>query len=59
MIPPKESKLEFPDWNGMKPHRVSMSPSDAFDWNEEMLALFPRKKTLPRKSLKWNGNFKL
>jgi hypothetical protein len=33
--------LEFPDWNGMKPHDVKMTPAEAFRWNEEMLKLFP------------------
>src|ERR1035437_10520744 len=29
--------LKFPDWSGMKPHRVRMSPAEAFRWNEEMI----------------------
>ncbi|MGH7950575.1 MAG: hypothetical protein ACREFE_01450 [Limisphaerales bacterium] len=36
--------LEFPDWNGMKPHRSRMTFEEAVHWNEEMLAMFPRKK---------------
>jgi len=40
--------LEFPDWSGMKPHHIKMTPAQAFRWNEEMLSLFPRKK-LPAK----------
>jgi hypothetical protein len=35
--------LEFPDWNGMLPNRSRMTPEEAFQWNEEMLALFPPK----------------
>jgi hypothetical protein len=35
--------LEFPDWSGMKPHEIRMSPAEAFRWNEEMLALFSPK----------------
>lgn len=35
--------LEFPDWSGMQPHRVTMSFAEACCWNEEMLALFPSK----------------
>ena len=38
--------LKFPDWSGMKPHRVRMSPAEAFRWNEEMIALFPAPKNL-------------
>lgn len=33
--------LEFPDWNGMEPHDLKMTPAAAFRWNEEMLKLFP------------------
>ena len=36
--------LKFPDWSGMKPHEIHMTPTEAFRWNEEMLALFPPKK---------------
>jgi hypothetical protein len=39
--------FQFPDWSGMKPHEVRMSPDEAFRWNEEMLALFsPIKKSV-------------
>jgi hypothetical protein len=34
-----EQDLKFPDWSGMKPHLVRMSPAEAFRWNDEMLAL--------------------
>jgi hypothetical protein len=38
--------LEFPDWSGMKPREIRMTPAEAFRWNEETLALFsPAKKT--------------
>lgn len=40
--------LEFPDWSGMKPHHIKMTPAQAFRWNEEMLAMFPPKKLLPK-----------
>ena len=33
--------LEFADWNGMKPHKQTMSFAEACQWNEEMLDLFP------------------
>jgi hypothetical protein len=33
--------LEFPDWTGIKPHSIRLSPAEAFRWNEEMLSLFP------------------
>ena len=49
--PEKRPKLEFPDWNGMKPHRASMSPSEAFDWNEKMLALFPQTPAQHRRKM--------
>ena len=39
--------LEFPDWSGMLPHRSRMTFEQAVRWNDEMLALFPRKKTSP------------
>ena len=32
--------LEFPDWSGMKPHSVRLSPTEAVRWNEEILSLF-------------------
>jgi hypothetical protein len=38
------ASLEFPDWSGMKPHEIRMTPAEAFRWNEEMLSLFPQKK---------------
>jgi hypothetical protein len=39
------ANLEFPDWSGMKPHEVRMSPAEAFRWNEEMITHFtPAKK---------------
>ncbi len=40
--------LGFPDWSGMKPHEILMSPAEAFRWNEEMLSLFPPKKLSPK-----------
>jgi hypothetical protein len=42
--------LEFPDWSGMKPHRVRLSPAETFRWNEEMLSLFPPPKKSRRNS---------
>jgi hypothetical protein len=36
--------LEFPDWNGMLPHRSHMTFEEAVRWNDEMLSLFPQKK---------------
>jgi hypothetical protein len=36
--------LEFPDWNGMLPHRSRMTFQEAVQWNDEMLSLFPPKK---------------
>lgn len=36
---------EFPDRIGMLPHRLRMTFAEAVRWNDEMLALFPRKKT--------------
>ena len=36
--------LEFPDWNGMLPHRSHMTFEEAVRWNGEMLSLFPQKK---------------
>jgi hypothetical protein len=39
--------LEFPDWSGMKPHHIKMTPDQAFRWNEEVLAMFPPKKLSP------------
>lgn len=40
------ANLEFPDWSGMKPREIRMTPAEAFRWNEETLALFsPAKKT--------------
>jgi hypothetical protein len=38
---PGDLELEFPDWSGMRPHDVKMTPAAAFRWNEEMLKLFP------------------
>jgi hypothetical protein len=40
--------LEFPDWSGMKPHHIKMTPAQAFRWNQEMLAMFPPKKLSPK-----------
>jgi hypothetical protein len=40
--------LEFPDWSGMLPRRSRMTFEEAVRWNDEMLAMFPRK----RRSLK-------
>jgi|GEM_PF-2506742 hypothetical protein len=42
--------LEFPDWSGLKPHRVRLSPAEAFRWNEEMIGLFPDKANSWRQS---------
>lgn len=39
--------LRFPDWSGMKPHQIHMTPTEAFRWNEEMLSLFPLRKMPP------------
>lgn len=36
--------LEFPDWSGLKPHRSRMTFEEAVRWNDEVLALFPRKQ---------------
>ena len=36
--------LEFPDWNGMLPHRSRMTFEEAVHWNDEMLSLFPPGK---------------
>ena len=36
--------LEFPDWNGMLPHRSHKTFEQAVRWNEERLTLFPPKK---------------
>jgi hypothetical protein len=44
-----EPSLEFPDWSGMKPHDVKMTPAQAFRWNEEILALFPPPKNSRRR----------
>ncbi len=41
------ANLQFPDWNGMKPHEIHMSFAEAVRWNEEMLAQFPPKKLAP------------
>lgn len=35
--------LEFPDWNGHKPHYTRMTFEEAVRWNDEMLSLFPPK----------------
>jgi hypothetical protein len=53
--------LEFPDWSGMKPHCVHLSPAEAFRWNEEMLALFSSKTGFRRSSgaLRCDVEFKL
>ena len=40
--------LEFPDWSGMLPHRSRMTFEEAVRWNDEMLAMFPRRKTPPK-----------
>ena len=40
--------LVFPDWSGMLPHRSRMTFEEAVRWNDEMLALFPRKKKSPK-----------
>jgi hypothetical protein len=40
--------LEFPDWNGMLPHRSRMTFAEGVRWNDEMLSLFPLKK-MPEK----------
>jgi len=54
-----EVDLEFPDWSGMKPHAVRMSPAEAFRWNEEMLALFSPAKKLRRDASRCFVEFKL
>jgi len=36
--------LDFPDWSGMKPHEIHLTPAEAFRWNEEMVALFSPAK---------------
>ena len=40
--------LEFPDWNGMLPHRSRMSFEEAVRWNDEMLSLFAPRKSSPK-----------
>ncbi len=40
--------LEFPDWSGMLPHRSRMTFEQAVKWNDEILAMFPRKKNSAR-----------
>jgi hypothetical protein len=40
--------LEFPDWSGMLPRRSRKTFAEAVRWNDEMLALFPRKKRSPK-----------
>jgi len=40
--------LEFPDWNGMLPHRSRMTFEEAVRWNDEMLSLFPPRKKSPK-----------
>jgi hypothetical protein len=39
--------LEFPDWNGMRPHRSRMTFEEAVRWNDEMLSQFPAKNKPP------------
>jgi hypothetical protein len=51
--------LEFPDWSGMKPHEIRMSPAEAFRWNEEMLALFSTPKKMRREAGRCVAQFKL
>ena len=51
--------LEFPDWSGMKPHNICMSPAEAFRWNEEMLALFSPPGWFRRDSNRCMVEFKL
>ncbi len=51
--------LEFPNWSGMKPHEIRMSPAEAFRWSEEMLALFSPSKKLRRDSNRCSVEFKL
>ncbi len=53
------ASLEFPDWSGMKPHQICMSPAEAFRWNEEMLALFSPAKKLHRDPNRCLVEFKL
>jgi hypothetical protein len=36
--------LEFPDWNGMQPHRSRKTFEEAVRWNDEMRSLFPPRK---------------
>jgi hypothetical protein len=40
--------LEFPDWSGMQPHRSHMTFEEAVRWNDEMLSLFPPRKSSPK-----------
>ena len=35
------TKLEFPDWSGMKPRHFPVSFAEAVAFNEEMNRLFP------------------
>jgi hypothetical protein len=51
--------LEFPDWSGMKSHKICMTPAEAFRWNEEMLALFSPAKKMQRDSNRCVVEFKL
>jgi len=37
--------LEFPDWNGMLPHRSRMTFEEAVHWNDKMLSMFAPKKS--------------
>ena len=39
--------LQFPDWNGMRPHEVRITFAEAVRWNDEMLSLFPLRKMPP------------
>jgi hypothetical protein len=48
-VPPNDGQLhdapglDFPDWSGMIPHQTHMTFEQAVQWNEDMLAMFPRK----------------
>ncbi len=44
--------LEFPDWNGILPHRNHKTFELAGPWNKEMLTLFPPKKLSSKLEMK-------
>jgi hypothetical protein len=51
--------LDFPDWSGMKSHKIRMSPAEAFRWHEETLALFSASQKMRRDSNRCAVEFKL